>query len=147
MTRRLVMPALFVSMVTLAVACGDDEAADGDTTTTIAATTTTTEATTTTVADATTTTEPVADDDAAVEVTVTIRGFAFDPAVTTVELGTTVKWLNLDGVSHTATADDGTFNGSVTGSRSFSFTAAEAGEYPYHCTIHPEMRATLIVEG
>lgn len=145
MTRRLMMPALVVGLVTLAAACGGDDAAEDDTTTTIAATTTTEATTTTTVADTTTTTEPASDDDSIVEVV--IRGFAYDPPELTVELGTSVKWLNLDGVSHTATADDGTFNGSVTGSRSFTFTPTEAGEHPYFCSIHPEMRATLIVQG
>jgi plastocyanin len=51
---------------------------------------------------------------------------------------------------HTATADGGEFDlGTVeAGETSEPGTAPDApGSYPFHCEIHPNMTATLTVEG
>jgi plastocyanin len=132
-TRRFATPVLVVVLALVAAGCGDD-AVEGATTTTA----------TGAPPEDTATTEAATDEP---DVDVIIQGFAFNPAQLTVAVGDTIRWMNLDdGVSHTVTADDGTFAGSVTGSRSFRFTATDPGVYDYSCTIHPEMRATLIVE-
>lgn len=67
----------------------------------------------------------------------------------TVAAGAEVTFRNDDGVAHTATADDGTFDsGSVPSGGSTTFAApGEPGEVAFHCEIHPSMTGTLTVEG
>jgi plastocyanin len=80
-------------------------------------------------------------------VQISIQDFVFTPATVTISVGTTVKWTNLDSAAHTATSDNAVF-GSVLLSRNatYSFTFAQAGQFDYHCTPHPFMTATIIVE-
>ncbi len=70
----------------------------------------------------------------------------------TADVGTTVKWTNLDKAPHTTTAgiperSTGLWNsGSLSQGGSFSFTFNEAGSFPYFCAIHPDsMRAVVEV--
>lgn len=78
---------------------------------------------------------------------ITIASFSFSPQNLTVKVGTKVTWTNNDGVAHTVTADKGAFNsGPLSNGQSFSFTFTKAGTYSYHCTIHPKMVATIIVQ-
>ena len=78
---------------------------------------------------------------------VTISNFAFSPATITVPVGTTVTWTNKDSASHTVTADDGKAFDSkgIAQGATFTFTFATAGTYAYHCAVHPDMKATVIV--
>lgn len=80
-----------------------------------------------------------------VTVTVDIRNFAFDPAVITVDAGTTVKWDNYDSVSHQI-AGTGFGSGALTQGGEYSFTFSQAGTYDYHCAIHPSMTGKIIVK-
>lgn len=74
-----------------------------------------------------------------------IEGFEFN--LSPVPAGAEVSFVNLDGVPHTLTAEDDTFDtGSVAGGESATFTAPDAGEYPVLCTIHPQVTGTLVVE-
>ena len=80
-----------------------------------------------------------------------IRGFQHVDL--TVQLGTTVKWTNRDGPSHTVTAgSDGAWNGtgfdsgSVSQEQTFEFTFDTLGTFAYTCTIHPSMNATITVQ-
>lgn len=78
---------------------------------------------------------------------VSIASFAFGPASLTVNVGTTVTWTNNDSVTHTVTANAGAFDsGPLTPGQSFHFTFHTAGTYAYHCSIHPTMKATIIVQ-
>jgi len=78
---------------------------------------------------------------------VVMKDIAFDPSSVTIKVGGTVTWTNEDGVTHTVTADNGEFDsGELAQGDTFSFTFEQAGTYPYHCTIHPNMTATVIVE-
>jgi plastocyanin len=80
------------------------------------------------------------------DASVSIVDFAFDSPSITVEAGSTVTWTNVGNANHTVTADDGTFDSGTLGSgESFSFTFATPGTYGYHCTIHPNMTAQVIV--
>jgi plastocyanin len=64
-----------------------------------------------------------------------------------VAAGETVTVQNDDDVPHTVTGDDDEFNVSVDAGESATFTApADAGDYDFHCNIHPAMKATLTVE-
>lgn len=79
------------------------------------------------------------------EASIEISGFAFSgPA--TVSVGTTVTAENQDGVAHTWTARDGTFNsGTLSQGETFEFTFTEAGDFDFFCSIHPEMTGSISV--
>jgi amicyanin len=79
--------------------------------------------------------------------TVEIKSFAFGPGALTVKVGDTVTWTNKDITGHSATSDDGTFDtGVLSQNESGSFTFTKAGTYGYHCTPHPNMKGTIVVE-
>jgi plastocyanin len=79
---------------------------------------------------------------------VTLQNFAFSPTSVTVKVGDTVTWTNKDSTGHTVTADDGTTFTSPTMATgaTFSFTFTKAGTYAYHCSIHPSMTGTIVVQ-
>jgi plastocyanin len=78
---------------------------------------------------------------------VTIVDFAFDPDGLTVPAGTTVTFTNEDGATHTATADDESFDtGDLEQGDSSEVTLDEAGEIAYFCLIHNYMTGTITVE-
>ena len=81
---------------------------------------------------------------------VTIQNFAFSPATITVKPGTTVTWTNQDSASHTIMSD-GTpaafSSGTLANGATYQFTFTSPGTYPYHCTIHPSMTGTVVVQG
>ena len=79
---------------------------------------------------------------------VAIKGFAFLPATIEVTVGTTVQWTNGDLVAHTVTSDSPLFDsGNLQNKQTFAWTFDTAGTYAYHCTIHPNMVATITVRG
>ena len=72
---------------------------------------------------------------------------AFAPNRITVGVGGSVTWTNNDNTSHNATANDGTWNsGNIAPGASFTRSFPTAGSFPYHCTIHPGMVATVVVQ-
>ena len=78
---------------------------------------------------------------------VVLKGFAFDPASITIKAGESVTWTNQDSPTHTITADNGEFDsGNIASGAKYSFTFAKAGTYPYHCSIHPSMKGTVVVQ-
>jgi hypothetical protein len=82
-----------------------------------------------------------------------IRGreyFAFDPPALTVKTGTAVTWVNNDSPPHALASDAGSpvaFSSDplATGA-SYTFTFTQTGTYRYHCSIHPSMTGTIIVQ-
>jgi plastocyanin len=78
--------------------------------------------------------------------TVTMENMRFAPHALTVARGDTIVWVNRDPVPHTATSKDGAFDsGTVLSEKSWRFTVRQKGEFPYSCTFHPTMTATLEV--
>jgi nitrite reductase (NO-forming) len=69
--------------------------------------------------------------------------------VLTVAPGTTVTWTNNDpAMPHTVTAVDGSFDsGQIASGQSWSYTFNTPGEFEYYCTLHPWMRAKVIVSA
>ena len=68
----------------------------------------------------------------------------------TVAPGEEIVLQNDGAAPHTATADEGAFDLGEVGPGETSEPGAaptEAGSYPFHCEIHPDMTATLTVEG
>jgi plastocyanin len=66
----------------------------------------------------------------------------------TVPSGATIAIVNEDGVEHSVTSETkGAFDTDVDGGERKTFTApTQAGEYPFFCVYHPQMKGTLIVE-
>ncbi|MFI5265305.1 MAG: cupredoxin family copper-binding protein [Candidatus Levyibacteriota bacterium] len=78
---------------------------------------------------------------------VQISNFSFSPAILTVKVGDTVTWTNQDSAGHSATADDKSFDtGIMDQGKSGTVTFNKAGTYAYHCSIHPSMHGTIIVQ-
>jgi plastocyanin len=84
----------------------------------------------------------------AATVTVTIDNYTFKPTKVTIHSGDTVIWRNQDSMPHTASALDGkSFDtGAIDPGSSSSPVVFKAGEYAYHCAIHPDMRGTVEVK-
>jgi plastocyanin len=81
-------------------------------------------------------------------VTIKAAGFAFAPKSVTVKKGEKVTWTNSDPAPHNVTSDDGTIKSQdFSKGQSFTYTATKPGTFAYICTIHPQMKATLIVTG
>jgi plastocyanin len=77
---------------------------------------------------------------------VSIKGFAFNPPELKVAKGATVRVTNDDGVTHTWTADDKSFDsGQLASGKSTTHTFDTAGSYSYHCEIHKNMKGTIVV--
>jgi plastocyanin len=80
------------------------------------------------------------------EATVKIDNFTFEPAQLTVKPGTTVTWINEDDIPHTVVATNKTFRSKALDTDDkFSFAFTTAGTYEYFCSLHPHMKATVIV--
>jgi len=78
---------------------------------------------------------------------VSIEDNTFVPSTVTISTGQTVRWTNLDSVSHTVTGTETSFGSqSLNQGDSYEFLFTDAGTYEYYCSIHPEMRGTVIVE-
>lgn len=76
-----------------------------------------------------------------------IQNDAFSPISITVAVNTTVKWTNKDAIAHTVTNNSGLFDsGNINNGGTYSHQFTSAGTYPYHCSIHPSMVATVIVQ-
>jgi amicyanin len=78
---------------------------------------------------------------------VTIQNFAFSPASLTIKKGESVTWTNEDSVPHQIVSDSGAFQGNtINKGQTYSFTFNTAGQFPYHCSIHPSMKGIVIVQ-
>lgn len=80
-----------------------------------------------------------------------ISVYAFRPDTLTVEVGTTVTWINYDEAEHIIKIE-GLFESPLLRSvtvasepETFSFTFDEVGTYEYLCTIHPTMTGVIEV--
>jgi plastocyanin len=78
--------------------------------------------------------------------TVVIDGLKYEPETLTVKRGETVVWVNKDPFPHTVTAKGAFDSHDIAAGKSWKYTARKAGEYPYICTLHPNMKGTLKVE-
>jgi plastocyanin len=75
-----------------------------------------------------------------------IRTMTFNPKRLEIAPGTTVRWTNDDQLVHTVTADDGSWDsGPIEPGQSWSHTFAQPGEFAFHCTPHPFMKAVVVV--
>jgi plastocyanin len=81
---------------------------------------------------------------------------AFEPNPVQVDVGETVVWSNDDSTPHTVTSGTGAtpdgqfdsspnFNPLMATGQTFSHTFEAAGEFPYFCSLHPNMVGTVVV--
>lgn len=78
---------------------------------------------------------------------VTIQNFAFSPASLTIKKGESVTWTNEDSAPHQIASDSNAFSGNaISKGQTYSFTFNDAGEFDYHCAIHPSMKGKIIVQ-
>jgi len=79
---------------------------------------------------------------------VTIKNFAYSPNPVTVTVGTQITWTNQDTAPHTATSDSPGFDtGMLQTGQSGSVTFNQVGTFAYHCSVHPNMHGTVIVQA
>lgn len=90
----------------------------------------------------------------------TLTDKAYSPNPINVKVGQTVVWTNDDSAFHTVTS--GTVGGADVGKefdsglagptaltskgKTFEHKFDAAGEFPYHCTLHPAMVGTVVVQ-
>ncbi len=77
--------------------------------------------------------------------TVTIENFSFNPPTLKIKTGERVTWKQNDSAAHSIIGN--IFQSSIFNrGDDFSFVFPQAGEYNYHCGIHPSMKGKIIVE-
>jgi len=79
---------------------------------------------------------------------VLIQDFSFKPAHIIIKRGTKVRWINKDSTAHTATANNGRSfdSGRLAPGKRYTHTFKSLGKKRYHCKIHPDMRASVVVK-
>src|SRR5437879_579194 len=76
-----------------------------------------------------------------------IKGLKFTTPEVRIKVGQTVAWTNQDDFGHTSTGDNKEWNSATIASKaSFVLRFNKAGTYSYHCEIHKQMKATVVVE-
>ncbi|MFA5348694.1 MAG: cupredoxin family copper-binding protein [Methanoregula sp.] len=80
-----------------------------------------------------------------------IKNFAFSPDMLTIRSGTTVTWTNQDSAPHQIASDTGSSvsfsSDPLSNGASYQFTFTAPGTYSYHCSIHPTMKGTIVVQS
>jgi plastocyanin len=78
---------------------------------------------------------------------VKIDNFTFSPTTLTVSAGTTVRWTNKDDVPHTVVSSEKAFKSSALDTdQEFTHTFTQPGTFEYFCSLHPKMKATVVVK-
>jgi plastocyanin len=77
----------------------------------------------------------------------TLGTSAFVPNPVTVSQGTVVTWSNTDSIVHDMVSDTGVFDsGLVSANGTVRVTFSTRGTFPYHCSLHPGMVGTIVVQ-
>ena len=79
------------------------------------------------------------------QLNVFIRDSKFIPNLNAVKVGIKVTWFNEDTKTHTVTGEDWG-SGEIAPGKAYSKTFDAAGEYQYHCSIHPSMTGEIIAK-
>ena len=80
--------------------------------------------------------------------TVTMQNVAFSPGTVQAKVGQTVTFKNDDSPAHNVTYVSGpkfTSSGTINPGQSFTLKLTQAGTIHYFCTIHPFMKAEIVV--
>jgi hypothetical protein len=76
--------------------------------------------------------------------------YTYSPATLTINVGDTVTWTNHDSAPHNVVVSTGPekfTSPTLQTGQSFSHTFTKAGGYSYYCSIHPDMKASVTVQG
>ncbi len=73
---------------------------------------------------------------------------SFEPAMYKIKRGDRIIWQNEDSVNHTITSDEQDYfdSGNLGQDKTYTQKFEVKKIIPYHCEIHPEMKAEIIVE-
>lgn len=78
---------------------------------------------------------------------VAIDGFAFSPAILTVDKATEVTWTNKDSVSHSVVfGPASTKSPTMSKGQTFSHRFDQAGTFAYVCGVHAYMKGQVVVK-
>ena len=81
---------------------------------------------------------------------IVVRDFSFQPTEIRVKQGGKVIWVNCSASgdpAHTSTADGGAWDSpTLAPGAAYGRTFDQAGSFPYHCSPHPFMTGTVVVE-
>ena len=78
---------------------------------------------------------------------IVIDAMEFKPRTLEVRVGDTVTWTNKDMFPHTAVSSKPAIKSPEIGSgKSWSMVVRSRGDFDYICTLHPTMKARLIVK-
>jgi plastocyanin len=78
---------------------------------------------------------------------VTLQNIQISPTSVTIKAGESVTWTNKDSFTHHLVGDNGEFDsGDLANGATFTFVFKTAGTIAYHCSIHPEMKGTVVVQ-
>ncbi|WP_409465679.1 cupredoxin family copper-binding protein [Amycolatopsis sp. GA6-003] len=92
---------------------------------------------------------PVTPPAAAASQTVMMQDYAYAPASLTVRVGDTVTWIQHDTAPHdvvTTSAPVAFRSPQLSQGQSWNYTFRTPGTYSYYCSVHPDMRAQVIVQ-
>lgn len=77
-----------------------------------------------------------------------MQGNTFLPGTITVQPGDVVRWTNLDGAPHNAQLTSDACATAILGKgESAALRCFVPGTYEYFCVVHPNMRATVVVQA
>ncbi|MCJ0906414.1 plastocyanin/azurin family copper-binding protein [Rhodococcus sp. ARC_M6] len=83
-------------------------------------------------------------------VVIEVKNMAYTPASVTIQKGQTVEWkFNDGGLPHDVVGNgalEGKLKSELLTEGTFSYTFDDAGTFTYHCTPHPMMVGTVIVQ-
>jgi plastocyanin len=92
---------------------------------------------------------PVTEEGKVVSIVGNSGGNSYKPNPIEIKVGDTVTWINNDSSLHTATStssNDSNFDSNVLRrGETFNFTFDREGQYPYFCTLHPNMVGSVAV--
>ena len=96
----------------------------------------------------TTPSTPVTPADVTVSIVADRGNQSYAPNPVQMRVGQTIAWKNADPIAHTATGDAGQFNTGLlnNGATSNPIAMNTAGTFTYHCTVHPGMVGTVVVQ-
>ena len=79
--------------------------------------------------------------------TIIIEDYTYSPGNLQVPAGARVTWTNRDSAPHSATANDRSWDTGVFGKgKSATLTFESTGTFDYFCSVHPDMKARLVVQ-
>lgn len=85
--------------------------------------------------------------DQGVEPVVTVYAIdnRYEPAEVEIEAGQAVRWVFKGAMEHDVVAADGSFVSDLQITGEYVHVFEEPGEYPYDCSVHPEMTGVVTV--